>query len=219
MDTTAMISSLNLTVSRLAPLVAKLLLGLVLLVLGWLVAKGLGWVTTWVLKNLRLDKGAKTVGFNTLLEKADIKKTISELLGDLVYWAAMFKVVVWVLTLLKLPVWSVLDKIIAFTGTVFLAAFVLGVGLFLASLIAGIVRFFLANFGVEGAKTASRFIYYVITTYAVLAVFAVFGIPNEVFSAQINVIIGAVGLAAAIAFGLGCKDMAADFLHNLFKGR
>jgi hypothetical protein len=32
-------------------------------------------------------------------------------------------------------------------------------------------------------------------------------------------VVGAVGLGAAIAFGLGCKDMASDFLFNLFKGK
>jgi hypothetical protein len=28
-----------------------------------------------------------------------------------------------------------------------------------------------------------------------------------------------VGLAFAIAFGLGCKDIAADFVTGLFKGK
>ena len=86
-------------------------------------------------------------------------------------------------------------------------------------LISGIVRIVMANFGVEGSKTASRFIYYIVIVFTVLAVLAELGLAPDAFTPHIGVIIGAFGLAAAIAFGLGCKDMAADFLTNLFKGK
>lgn len=219
MDYNIVVVSLNLTVAKLLPLVLKGLIILVLLFLGWLIARGLGWLTTWILKKLQLDKGLKTLGFNSLLDKADIKKSPAELLGELVYWLAVIKLVIWALVMLGVPVLPVIDIIILFTGTLLVAAFVLGVGLFLATLVSGIVRFFLINLGIEGAKTASRFIYFIVITFTLLAVFSVFGIPNKIFADQINVVIGAFGLAAAIAFGLGCKDMAADFLHNLFKGK
>jgi hypothetical protein len=104
-------------------------------------------------------------------------------------------------------------------GVVFLAALILGVGVFLAGLIAALVRLVMANLGVEGAVTVSRVIYYIVIIFTFLAALAELGISPEVFAPQIGVIIGAFGLAAAIAFGLGCKDMAADFLHNLFKGK
>lgn len=204
---------------KVYPLVINLIVPLFLLLAGFLAAKGLAVLTTVVLKIIQLDRGAKAVKFNLLLEKGDVKKTAAELAGDLVYWVIVFVTVVGVAKAFGLPVDNALASIFSYVGLVFVAALVLGIGAFLAALIASLVRIIASNFGIEGAKTISRFIYYIVIIFAFLAALAQLGISTEVFVPQIGVIIGAVGLAAAIAFGLGCKDMAADFLHNLFKGK
>ncbi len=141
------------------------------------------------------------------------------MLGDLFYWVVVFITVIGVSGAFGLAVDRALAGMFMYMGIVFLAAIVLGVGIFLAGLISGIVRLVLSNFGVEGAKTASRFIYYIVIVFTVLAVLAELGLSPDSFAPHIGVIIGAFGLAAAIAFGLGCKDMAADFLHNIFKSK
>jgi hypothetical protein len=204
---------------KVYPLVVNLLAPLFLLLIGFMAAKGIAALTTVVLKIIQLDRGAKAVKFNLLLEKGDIRKSAAELAGDLVYWVIVFVTVLGVAKAFGLPVDQALASIFSYVGLVFVAALVMGIGAFLASLIAGMVRIIAANFGIEGAKTISRFIYYIVIIFAFLAALAQLGISTEVFIPQIGVIIGAIGLAAAIAFGLGCKDMAADFLHNLFRGR
>ena len=47
----------------------------------------------------------------------------------------------------------------------------------------------------------------------------ILGISAAIIVASFSVIVGAVGLAFAIAFGLGCKDIAGDFVAGLFKGK
>ncbi|MEE8637889.1 MAG: hypothetical protein V3T21_02475 [Candidatus Margulisiibacteriota bacterium] len=215
----AWLSSFNSAWSQISPLVLNLILVLILILAGVLIARGLGYLTTLVLKTIRLDKGAKQIGFDLILEKGGIKKTSSELLGDLVYWVLAFVVVIGVLGGSGLAVEPVLTKIFSSVGIIFLAALILGIGLFLASLISGIVRVILANLGLEGAKTASRVVYYIVIVFAFLTALAELGVSSEAFVPHLGVIIGAPALAVAIAFGLGCKDMAADFLHNLFKGK
>ena len=118
-----------------------------------------------------------------------------------------------------LPVEVALGKIFSYVGVVFLAALVLGVGVFLAGLISTIVRVIMANLGLEGARTVSRVIYYIVIVFIFLAALAELGFDPNSLTPHIGVILGMPALAAAIAFGLGCKDMAADFLHNLFKGK
>jgi hypothetical protein len=215
----SLLYSLAKSFSIILPLIANLILALFLLLIGLLIARGLGSLTTFILKAIQLDRGAEQIGFNSLLEKGNIKKTVSELLGSLIFWLVALVVVIGVIAAFGLQVGPALTKVFAYMGIVFLAAFILGVGLLLAGLISGIVRVILVNLGLEGAKTVSRVIYYIIIVFAFLAALAELGISTDVFVPQIGVIIGAFGLAAAIAFGLGCKDMAADFLHNLFKGK
>jgi hypothetical protein len=215
----ALLSSFDSAWSQISPLVLNLILALFLLLVGVLIARGLGYLTTLVLKTIQLDKGAKQIGFDALLDKGGLKKSISELLGDMVYWVLVLVVVIGVLRGVGLAVEPVLTKIFSYVGIIFLAALILGIGLFLASLISGIVRVILVNLGLEGAKITSRVVYYIVIVFAFLTALAELGLQSEAFVPHLGVIIGAPALAAAIAFGLGCKDMAADFLHNLFKGK
>jgi len=213
-----LINSLSASASSIFPLVLNLILVLFLLLVGLLTARGLGLLATLVLKAIKLESGAQQIGFNAILEKSGIKKSAADLLGDMVYWVVAFIVVVGVAGVFGLPVAAALQKVFAYMGIVFLAAFILGVGLFLASLISGIVRTIMVNFGLEGAKTASRIIYYIVIVFTFLAALAELGFSPD-WTPHIGIILGMPALAAAIAFGLGCKDMAADFLHNLFKGK
>lgn len=200
-------------------LVANLLLSLLIILLGFIAAKLLELSTSFIAKAIQLDAVAQRLGFNKLLEKADIRKSLSELLGNLVYWLAIFIMIISLGTFFSLPVELILLKTFNYMGVVLLAALVLGIGLFFATLISGISRVVMVNLGIVGAKTASRFIYYIIVVFTFLAALAELGVNTKVFAEKMDVLIGAFGLAAAIAFGLGCKDMAADFIHDLFRGK
>lgn len=210
---------LNAAFSEISPLVFNLLFALLLLLAGFLLARGSGALITFVLKLVQLDKGSNKIGFASLLEKGGVARTVSELLGDVVYWTIVFVVVMAVAGIFGLSAEGALAGIFAYMGVVFLSALILGIGVFLAGLISGIVRVIMANLALEGARIVSRVVYYIVIVFTFLAALAELGIKTDVFVPQIGVIIGAFGLAAAIAFGLGCKDMAADFLHNLFKGK
>jgi len=215
----SLVLSINSAWLTIFPLILNLLVALLLLLIGFLVAKGLGFAVTFVLKLIQLDAGSKQIGFSTLLERGDVKRSASELSGDLIYWVAVFITIFGVAEAFGLPIGPALTTVFYYFGLVFIAAIVLGIGAIFASLIAGMVRVIAVSFGVEGAKTLSRTVYYIVIVFTFLAALAQLGIKPDVFVPQIGVIIGAVGLAVAIAFGLGCKDMAADFLHNLFKGK
>jgi hypothetical protein len=201
------------------PLLYDLLAVIVYLLLGFWLARLLGYGITSFLKIIQFDWGLKQLGFSTLLEKGEIRKTPSQLAGDLFYWLVLFVAVIGLAKFFSLPVEPALLKVFSYLGLIFLATVILGTGLFFASLFSGMVRLAAVNFGLEGAKSFSRVIYYLVISFSFLIALAQLGISSAVFVSQVGVIIGAVGLAAAIAFGLGCKDLAADFLHNLFKGK
>lgn len=219
MDINMFLLILTAAIAKIIPLVINITCALLMLLFGYVVAKGVSWLVVILLKTALLDLGAKKIGFNTILEKGELKKSPSELVGEAFYWSIIFITVIGVANVFTLPIEPALNKLILYFGLVFVAALVLGLGAFFASLLSGIVRIVAINFGVEGAKTLSRVVYYIVLIFTFIAALAQLGINPDVFVPQIGVIIGAVGLAAAIAFGLGCKDMAADFLHNLFKSR
>ncbi|MBN2057455.1 MAG: hypothetical protein JW782_01490 [Candidatus Saganbacteria bacterium] len=204
--------------SIIAPLVLQLLVALFLLLVGLLVARGLENISIMLMKVIQLDKASDQIGFDDLLAKGGVKKDASELVGALVYWITVLIAVVAVAGAMGLPVEIAVPMVFAYMVVVLLAALILALGVFLAGLISGIIRVIMANLGLEGAKLLPRLIYYIIIIFSFLAALAELGFrPN--WAPHIGIILGMPALAAAIAFGLGCKDMAADFLNNLIRGK
>lgn len=218
MDIVSLSNALVSSWLAISPLVLKLLITLVLLLVGLLIARGLEKIVVLFLKAIQIDKVSDQIGFEDLLRKGSIKGEASELVGSLVYWVTVLIVVITIAGTMGLPVKTTLNMIFSYVGVVFLAALILGLGVFLAGLISGIIRVIMANLGLEGSNIVPRIIYYVVIIFSFLAALAELGFkPN--WTPHIGIILGMPALAAAIAFGLGCKDMAADFLSNLFKGK
>ena len=112
-----------------------------------------------------------------------------------------------------------LNTLISYSVSVFGAAFILGLAIFLSNVIASLVTVIASNLGLSNVKTLAKVAQYGITIFGFLKALEVFGIGADIIVASFSVIVGAVGLAFAIAFGLGCKDQASDFLASVFKGK
>jgi small-conductance mechanosensitive channel len=213
-----MINSITMVWNLIIPPMLTLLLGVVLVLVGWLIAKLLQWVVSIVLKALMLDKGASSIGLTPILAKGEIKRPLSDLLSDLVYWLTVVISVVAAADFLGLRiVKDMIDRIIAYMPSVLSASVVLGAAMFLAPVIASLVLLILANVGVANAKIISRVIYYALVLFALVMSFALLGLDMKAILSRGDLILGTVGLAIAIAAGLGCKDIAGDFITNLFK--
>ncbi|NQU17386.1 MAG: hypothetical protein HQ564_04895 [Candidatus Saganbacteria bacterium] len=204
---------------RIFPYFINLLLAAFVLIAGISAARLVQYLVTFFFKNIGIDCFLEKIKLTAFLEKAEIKRPVSQLLGDISYWLAVLLLIVALANFLGLPVDPLLDRILNYIGIVFLAALVLGLGVFLSSFISGVVYIIAVNVGIPGAKTIARIMQYATIIFAFLLALEQLGIGPSLIVPSIGVIIGAVGLAVAIAFGLGCKDIMADFVSNLIKGK
>lgn len=213
------LASLYLILTKISMPLLNIFFALFILILGLVLARFIKNVISLALKAIQLDEALAKIKFNKVLEKAEIKKTTSDLISELFYWLTIFIVVMTLAAQQNIPVEAALERIMSFTGIVLLAAITLSLGTFLAILISSLVYLVGANLGLVGAKTISRLIQYAAVVFAFLLALEQLGIGPALLVPSIGVIIGAVGLAVAIAFGLGCKDIMADFVSNLIKGK
>jgi len=201
----------------ISPLLLNLLYALILLLIGLLIAKGLQWLLDTILTAAKLDKGCKQIGFTDLLTKGGLKKGPTELLGNLVYWLTIFVVVTSVVSILGLAsAKALLGGLLAYLPAVFSAAYVLGVGIFVAVLLSTLVLVIVNNIGLSNANALAKVVQYAIIIFAFLAALGQLGISASWILNSIALVVGAVALTFALAFGLGAKDMAADLLEKFF---
>ena len=220
MNLQAIINPIMEVANTISPLLINLLISLVLLLISVLIAKGLQIIAVYILKAVMLDKGLSAIGFTPFLTKGEIKKAPSDLLGDLVYWVSIF-IAVTAIAIAYGPANSkeLLNALLNYSVSVVAAVFIMALSVFLSVVLAGIVTVIANNVGLSNTKTLAKIAQYGVNIFGFLKALEILGISSAIIVASFSVIVGAVGLAFAIAFGLGCKDIAADFVTGLFKGK
>jgi len=195
-----------------------LLGALIILIVGWIVAKVIRRLVDWLLKAVRFDTLADKAGISEILSKGDLKITAREVVSGLVYWLVIIMVLVMTVNALGLPNTSdVLASLFAYIPNVIAALLVLVVAMFLAGFVSGIVRIAAGNAKLPKPELLAGISRWAIIIFALTIALAQLGIATLLVTTTFNIILGGVCLALALAFGLGGKDAAARYLEELKK--
>ena len=206
--------------TRIMAYLPVLLGALVILIVGWIVAKAIKRLVNWLLQLIRFDILADKAGITEILKKGDLKISAREVISSIVYWLVIIMVLVMTVDALGLPKSSdVLESLFAYVPKVIAALLVLVVAMFLASFVSGIVRTAAGNANLPKPEIFAGISRWAIIIFAVTISLEQLGIAPLLVTATFNIILGGVCLALALAFGLGGKDAAAKYLEELRKKR
>lgn len=189
---------------------------LIILVVGWIIAAALKSVVIKLLKMIQFDAASEKSGLSDVLRRGGVKQTLSELIGGLTYWLIMLLVVMAALNALGMTVVaSLLDKVILYIPNVIASIFILALGIFLSSVLNTIVRTTSTNAGLPQAKFLGQLTQTVIVIFAIIMSLEQLNIATTILTTSINIVLGCIGLAIAIAVGLGSKDIAGKIMQDL----
>lgn len=223
MDWTFVImESVREMLTRVGAFIPKLIGVLVILIVGWLIAKIIETVLVRSLKLIRLDTLSEKSGTSNFLAKGGIKYTLSELVGVLVYWIVLLIVIITALNALQWTVAAeVLNTIVGYIPNIIVAVFILVLGMFVSTLLGTVIRTAASNAGITQARLLGQITQTVVIVFAAVIALQQLKIQTGIILNVINITVAAIGLALGLAFGLGCKDIAgkalADFLEKLKK--
>ncbi len=209
-------SALTSTFNTAGEFVPKLIGALIIFLIGWIVAKILRTVINKVLKAIKFDELADSIGINGMLAKGGLKKRASGMLATLVYWIAMF--VTWglVFDTLGLEVVSnLLTDVVQYIPNIIVACILLVVGTYLANFVSGLVSASLKASGFNQADLATKIAYGGVMFFTVVLALNQLGIGDGILDKVVSIVLGGLGLGLAIAFGLGGKEWAADMIKKI----
>ncbi|MCM8805575.1 MAG: hypothetical protein NC825_02435 [Candidatus Omnitrophica bacterium] len=197
---------------------AKLLAAILTFVVGWLVAKLIYVLVVKALEKIKLDKFAEDSGLKTFLDKGKIEKTVSELIGIAVYWIVILVVIFLSVNVagLSLPP-SVIDSIIGFIPRFIIGLIIFVVSLFAGKLLRGIVFTTASNAGIKEAEFLARATQVAIVVFGVVIAIQEFNIAAEFIASVFIIILASVCFGLALTFALGAKDLAKQWLENIFQ--
>lgn len=192
---------------------------IVILVVGWLVAKLLEAIVVRVLKAAKLDMASDKAGISNVLAQGEIKVSLSELIGGLIYWIIILVVLATALSALNLGIAAdLITRLVEYVPNLLAAIFILVVGALLATFVSTVVRTTASNAGIGKAKLLSQITHMVIVIVSVVIAIEQLKIATTLIILSINIILMSLGLGLAIAFGLGCKDMVGKMVQDIVNG-
>src|ERR687898_2489432 len=209
-----MIESLRAGLDAFFAFIPQLLGAIVLLVVGYIVAKILQAVVSRVLKAVGFDGWMERGGIKQFLDRAQTRETPATVVGKLVFWFVFIITITMAADALGIQqVSEVLAQLIAYIPSIIAAILILVLAALLANFLAGIVR------GATGSDLLSNIARYAILLYAAFAAITELGIAVQLTAPTFLIVLGAVALAAAIAFGFGAQGVARDIVERAYERR
>ncbi len=187
---------------------------ILILLVGWIVAKMVKNMVLRILDILQLDSTSERVGVDKVLSKGGIKYSISELIAVLCYWLVMLIGLVIAISVVNVKP-GMLDAIVLYIPRVISAVVVLVLSLFFASFVNSAVLTTAANAGVEQANLLGKISQWVIVIFGIIIALEQLQIGTQTINLAITVVLASLGLACALAFGLGCKDIAGKTTQDI----
>jgi small-conductance mechanosensitive channel len=182
---------------------------LIILIIGYIVAKVLQGITTRVLQSMGFEGWMESGGIKQFFERSQTRQTPLSILGKLVFWLVFFIAISMAVDTLGISAISdVLAQFIAYIPQIIAAVLILVLATLLANFVAGIVR------GATGSDLAGSIAQYGIIVFAAFAALTQLGIAEELIAPTFLILLGGVALAAAIAFGLGGQGVAKQVVED-----
>lgn len=215
----AIYQPLNMLVTKVVGFIPTLLSVLIILILGWVVAMAIEKVVVRFLKLARLDAISEKSGIANVLLKGDIHRTLSELIGVLIYWMLMLVVILAAVNALNLNVAAeLLNSVILYVPSVIAAIFILVLGIFFAAVLSTSVRTAASNYGITQAKGLAKTSQVIVIVFSALEALKQLRLDVSVFTMVIQAVVFALALGFAIAVGLGCKDLVGRSVQQFVDG-
>lgn len=194
---------------QIGQFLVSLLLVLIILLIGWIISKVIKALVIKALRAIKLDDISDRIELDSLLEKGGISYSLSELIGVICYWLALLVTFMVAINAIGLSIAAeLLNKIVLYIPNVIAAIFILILGMFVATVLRNIVQTAASNAGLAQTKLVSKIVEVIIIVFAVVAALEQLKIGISITEMTVSIILGSLGLGLALAFGLGCKDIA-----------
>ncbi|MBI5666331.1 MAG: hypothetical protein HZC49_14765 [Nitrospirae bacterium] len=196
----------------------KFLTSVIILIAGIVIGFALRLLFSRVLSAIRLDRLSGRLGIAEMLQKGGIKDTLSGLLSKIIGGLAVFTFMILSLSALDVPaVEQLLEKFFLYLPNVFVAVLVLSIGYLLSNFLGRAALIASVNAGLRISGLVGKFVKLAVMVLAVTMSLEQLGIGKETIVIAFAIIFGGIVLALAIAFGLGGRDLAKDYLEKKIK--
>ena len=202
--------------AQLWAIVPSLLVAGVILVAGYYVARLVERGTDTVLGRLNFNRMAEAGGLSEAMGRTGTRLDPIHAIGKLFFWLIMLVVILLASSALGLEsINSMFGTMLSYIPTLVAAIVIVILGMIVGEFVRALV---LASAGtVEGVPVLAKAAKASVVLIAVFMAVQQLGIAEEIVTAAFTLILGAIALAAGLAFGLGNRQLAGEITRRWYE--
>jgi hypothetical protein len=217
----ALTTSLATALSLFLGAIPRIIGFLVILVIGWLISGALAAGVAALLRAVRFNVLAQNAGIQGFINNMGLRTDASGLLANIVKWFVRLIVLVVAFDALGLPAVSqVFQQFLLWIPNLVVAVVVLVIAGLAANTLSNLVRGSTAQAGFDNPDLLATIARVAVWAFGIVIAVNQIGIAQELVNTLFMGFIGALALAAGLAFGLGGRDTAGQIVQGWYtRGR
>lgn len=203
---------------KIVQFLPNLLTSLLVLIVGIVIAALVRTVFIRLFKALHIDKHLERIGLSESLHKGGIKESVSAIIAKGMGWLTLFVFLIMALRAMDVPsVEQLLERLFLYLPNVLIAALVLLFGYMLSNFLGRAALIASVNAGLKVSGMVGKIVRLTVFLLAVTMSLEQLGIGSGTIIIAFAIVFGGVVLALSLAFGLGGRDIAKEYLEKKLK--
>jgi hypothetical protein len=214
MDVNMLLESIRESLHQVGVFLPRLLLAIVILVVGWVIAKAVRFAVVKALRAINFGVVTEKAGIDHFLKEGGAHIDTVRVLDSLSYWLVILAALMVASNSLDLAyVTDLVGRIVLFVPKVMFAVVILVFGAYFARFVGSALTTYLHDTHVGEANLIGRLALYAIMVFVIMIALDQMGLGDIIRQAFL-IIVAAIGLGLALAFGLGGQKRAADLIER-----
>lgn len=190
---------------------------LVLILIGFIVAKMISKLLQKALEKIQLDKLGDKLNEIEMVDKANLDIKLSVILSKIIYYILLLFFFAAATDVLKMPALSkMVSDAITFVPNLIVALIWIVLGILVAEALKNIVHTACKSIGIPSGKLISTLLFYFVLINVIISALAQAKINTGFLEQNISLIIGGAVLAFAIGYGFASKDIVSNYLASFY---
>jgi len=210
-----MVEPLERFYEKLLIFLPNLLTSLILLVFGFLLGVFVKWVFNRIFKAVNLDGLSQKLGMRDALSRSGFKEPLSLIVSRILKWLTIITFIIVAMQNLSIPtVEHLVERMFLYLPNIFIAALILILGYILGNFFGRAAIIASVNAGMASAGLIGKAVKFTVFLLSCTMALEQLGIGKDTIVIAFAIVFGGIVFSFSIAFGLGGKDIAGDFLRK-----
>jgi hypothetical protein len=211
------VNSFQQAFSQIISLAPRVLAMAVVLVAGYIVARLVGRLATALSDHIGLPTAAERGGLVESMKRVGITRSVSNILGQIVFWFLMCVFLMAAFNILELKALSdAMQGVVAYIPKLLVATVVVVIGLLIANFLRGVIATSADRVGITYAERLATGCYYVLALMTFIAAFDQLAIKFALLEQMILIAFGSLAVGTGLAVGLGGREVVGGIMAGYY---